>query len=124
MKAKSIPLLFAILLLCLPNELFAKEVYPKTVYLTFQAENGSFKQVNELDGTITIYFKTLDVINIHSILLNGSDVTTELVMNHYSLPALTKNTTLDITFEKAIINPQKSYITRSFESLTSADIEP
>ena len=101
MKATVIQLLIVILLFCLPIGMFGKELPSKVVYLTLQADNGSFRRVTEMDGTTTIYFKSLDLIHINTILLNGSDVTLELVKNQYTLPTITKNTTLDITFEKA-----------------------
>ena len=75
MKAIVIRILFFMLFLCIPTVMFGKEVSPKLVYLTFQSDNGSFRQVTELDGTITIYLKQLDVIKVNMILLNGSDVT-------------------------------------------------
>ena len=101
MKATVIQLLIVTLLFCLPIGMYGKELPSNVVYLTLQADNGSFRQVKEMDGAITIYFKSLDLININTILLNGSDVTLELVKNQYTLPTITKNTTLDITFEKA-----------------------
>lgn len=101
MKATVNHLLFVTLLFCLPIGMYGKELPTKVVYLTLQADNGSFRQVTEMDGTITIYFKVLDLININSILLNGSDVTSELVKNKYTLPALTKNATLDISIENS-----------------------
>ena len=101
MKATVIHLLFVTLLFCLPIGMYGKELPTKVVYLTLQADNGSFRQVIEMDGTITIYFKALDLINLNTILLNGSDVTSELVKNQYTLPVLTKNTTLDISIENS-----------------------
>lgn len=95
-----------------------KMVSSKTIYLTLQADYGSFRQVTEIDGTNTIYFKPLDLINVNTILLNGSDVTSELVKNHFSLPALSKNSTLYITFEIEPTNYyQKNYNTISFQSV-------
>ncbi len=121
MRTTYFQILFSFLLVCMPNVVSGKDVSPKRVYLTFQSENGSFKQVNEIDGTISIYFKILDIINVNSILLNGSDVTLELVKNHYSLPTLTENATLDITFE---IIPtdfyQKNYNTISYQAMNPA----
>jgi hypothetical protein len=117
MNATAICILFAILFLYIPNGVFGKVVSPKLVYLTFQADNGSFRQVTEMDGTITIYLKQLDVIKVNTILLNGTDVTLKLVKNHFSLPELTKNTTLDITFEVA--PTEITYNTISFQTYST-----
>jgi len=117
MKAIVIRILFFMLFLCIPTVMFGKEVSPKLVYLTFQSDNGSFRQVTELDGTITIYLKQLDVIKVNMILLNGSDVTFGLEKNHFSLPALTKNATLDITFED--VPTETHYNTISFQTYST-----
>ncbi len=109
MKTTFFQVLLIVLLFNLPSGLFGKnaniqeEDYSATelVYLTFLADNGSFRQVTNQDGTITIYVKPYDVIKVNSILLNGSDVSLDLVKNHYTLPVLTENATLDISFERA-----------------------
>lgn len=116
-------LIFGILLTCLPPEVYAIDHSPNRVYLTFQSDNGSFRQETELDGTICIYVMILDVINVNVILLNGLDVTTEMVQNHYALPTLSKNATLNITFENAP-SPfnQKKYNTVSYQSFTTESV--
>lgn len=69
-------------------------------YLTLQAENGSIKQKFNEDGTITCIIKLGDVIRVSSIHLNGEDVTNQLEKNKLNLPALTENTTLEISFDE------------------------
>lgn len=109
MKTTFFQMLLLVLLFNIPDVLFGKisniqeDDYSATevVYLTFQAENGSFRQVSNMDGTITIYVKPYDIIKVNSILLNDSDVSLDLVKNHYTLPVLTENATLEITFERA-----------------------
>lgn len=109
MKTTIFQILLVVLLLHIPSGLFGKssniqeDDYSATelVYLTFQAENGSFRQVTNMDGTITIYVKPYELINVNSILLNDSDVSLDLVKNHYTLPAITENSTLNISFERA-----------------------
>lgn len=118
MRTTYFQILMAFMLVCMPIAMYGKDVSPKRIYLTFQSDNGSFKQVTEIDGTISIYFKIYDLINVNSILLNGSDVTSELVKNHYSLPTLTENSTLDINFEISPIDFfQKKYNTISFQTM-------
>lgn len=70
------------------------------VCLTVQAENGSIKQKYNEDGTITCIIKPGDVIRVSAIFLNGEDVTNMLEKNKLVLPLLTKNTTLEISFEE------------------------
>lgn len=70
------------------------------VCLTVQAENGSIKQKFNEDGTITCIIKPNDVIRVTTIFLNGDDVTNLLEKNKLELPLLTKNSTLEISFEE------------------------
>jgi hypothetical protein len=70
------------------------------VYLTVQAENGSIRQKLNEDGTITCIIKPGDVIRVSTILLNGEDVTNQLEKNKLVLPVLSKNSTLEISFEE------------------------
>lgn len=79
----------------------SKKVDKKTsVCLTVQAENGSVKQKINIDGSITCIIKPDDLIRVSTILLNGEDITNQLEKNKLSLPLLTKNTTLEITFDQ------------------------
>ena len=81
------------------------------VCLTIQAENGSIKQrVNE-DGTITCIIKTGDIIRVSSIVLNGEDIMNKLESNKLTLPLLTENTTLEITFDSIASYNQPVYNT-------------
>lgn len=77
-----------------------KETKNSPVCLTVQAENGSVKQNINEDGTITCIIKLNDLIRVSSILLNGEDITAELEKNKLNLPVLTKNSTLEISFEE------------------------
>ena len=82
-----------------------------TFYLTFQAENGSIKQKFNENGTITCIIKQRDVIRVSSIVLNGDDVTNQLEKNKYTLPVLTQNSTLEITFDSTTNYIQTVYST-------------
>lgn len=81
------------------------------VCLTIQAENGSVKQKVNEDGTITCIIKTGDVIRVSSIVLNGADVMNQLEKNKLTLPLLTENTTLEITFDSTASYTQPVYNT-------------
>lgn len=70
------------------------------VSLTIQAENGSVKQSINSDGSITCTISTNDLIRVSTILLNGEDVTNLLESNKLNLPLLSKNSTLEISFEE------------------------
>jgi hypothetical protein len=70
------------------------------VYLTVQAENGGLlKQLRNENGTVTCIFHPSDVIRIEAIIFNGQDVTSSLKGNKFITPVLTKDATLDISFE-------------------------
>jgi hypothetical protein len=83
----------------------------KAVCLTIQAENGSIKQQVNEDGTITCIIRTGDVIRVSSIVLNGEDVTNQMESNKFTLPLLTENTTLNITFDSIPTFTQPIYNT-------------
>jgi len=81
------------------------------VCLTIQAENGSIKQKVNEDGTITCIFKTVDVIRVSSIVINGVDITNQIDYNVVTLPLLTENATLEITFDSPETFTQPVYNT-------------
>jgi len=81
------------------------------VCLTIQAENGSIRQKVNEDGTITCIIKTGDVIRVSSIVLNGEDMMNHLESNKLTLPLLTENTTLQITFDSTASYNQPVYNT-------------
>lgn len=81
------------------------------VCLTVQAENGSIKQKINKDGSITCIIKPDDVIRVSTILLNGEDITNQLEKNKFSIPFLTKNATLEITFDHHSSFTEQTYRT-------------
>jgi len=85
--------------------------FKASIYLTFQAENGNYKQLINDDGTFTCIIDPANVIRINSILFNGSDVTQELNGNQYTTPILIKNSTLDICFDSIATVVQTKYYT-------------
>lgn len=90
----------------------SKNVDKKSVVcLTVQAENGSIKQKTNKDGSITCIIKPDDVIRVSTILLNGEDITNQLEKNKFSIPLLTKNTTLEITFDERSSYTEQAYRT-------------
>lgn len=90
----------------------SKKTDKKTIVcLTVQAENGSIKQKSNEDGTITCIIKPDDVIRVSTILLNGEDITNQLDKNKLTLPILTQNTTLEISFDSNTSNLQPKFNT-------------
>jgi hypothetical protein len=87
------------------------EIYKPALMITAQAENGSFRQQVNKDGTITCIIKHTDVIRVNSIFFNGSDVTYKLVDNKYTTPVLTENSTLTICFDSINIELYTEYNT-------------
>lgn len=81
------------------------------VCLTLQAENGSVKQKINEDGSITCIIKSTDLIRVSTILLNGEDITSQLEKNKLNLPMLTKDATLEISFEEPPVFAQPTYNT-------------
>jgi len=81
------------------------------VCLTLQAENGSIKQKRNADGTITCIIQPEDVIKVSSIVLNGMNITNQLENNKLTLPLLTQDSTLEVTFESISLNIKTNYNT-------------
>ena len=81
------------------------------VCLTLQAENGTIKQSLNEDGTISCIIKSVDVVRISSILLNGEDVMYMLEKNKLNLPYITQNSTLEVNFDKVPTTNYYKYCT-------------
>lgn len=79
--------------------------------LTIQAENGSVRQTVNEDGSITCTISKSDLIRVSTILLNGDDITNQLESNKLNLAQLSKNSTLEISFEEIPLFREPEYRT-------------
>ncbi len=74
------------------------------------AENGSITQICEYGSTPSYSFSPANGWLINSVLFNGNDVTDQIVNKVYTLPVLTSNSELVITFSGSLTTPVQSVV--------------